>query len=285
MKIGTARDNEIVLQGEGIAALHAKLHVFDNKVQLEPILGAESYVNEQLISFKAPVALGAIIRMGGHEFAVIDPSANPVNPFAKEVKREVVSQDATLFRAPAPVQGPKASGWMLQGMHKSLKNKRYPIDETVILGRSKECGLSFSYDRLSRQHAEFKLFDGVLFVKDMQSSNGMQHNGQKVLQAKLAAGDTIAFDKLEFTVIGPQSASAEPLSTPASLNETIISSAITPELMRASQKNKRSNVADMKISQHDNKVDSKKKSANSVLLVISGLVIASVIIAAAVFLL
>lgn len=282
MKVGTAKDNEISISGDGIAALHAKLYIVDGAVQIEPIMGAESFVNEQLVNFKSPVALGDIIRFGTHEYAIIDPSKNPVNPFGQPKQEEVGGGDATMFRPAGGAEQAAASGWFIQGMQKSLKNKRYPIDKTMILGRSKECELSFAYDRLSRKHAEFKLFDGVLFIKDLGSSNGISHNGEKVEQAKLLPGDTVAFDKLEFTVIGPAGGDSQESTEDANLNETVMGAAITPEMIKQHKSSKASpSAADAELAN----LSSDSSGEGSAVLIVVGIVVAVVIVAGAYFML
>lgn len=292
MSIGSAKQNEIVLQGAGVIGVHAKIHTKASKVEIEPVTGAQVYINEQPSSTKVIVNIGDIIRIGTHEYALINPSANPVNPFASEGNaKPMASADATVFRGTDSVRKPEvanasplphqASGWYLQAMHQSLKNKRYPIDKTQTLGRSKDCGLAFAYDRLSRQHAEFKLFDGVLFVKDLDSSNGVFHNGQKVSQAKLSHGDTLAFEKLEFTVIGPESARDQEKLEQSALNETVVRAAITPDMIKqAKHKSAKTNTQP---SSAKKKEQVEKKRLSSVVYIVVGFVVASAIISAALF--
>ena len=286
MKFGSSRNNEIYLRGDGIAALHGKVYVYEGVIHIEPISDAEIHVNEHIISLKTKIKLGDIIRIGLFEFAVTNPSISKDDPFfgnkAEEIR--VASTKATIFRAsvaktPAATAIGKGSGWMLQCMNKDLKDKRYPVDNAVILGRSKKCDLSFSYDRLSRKHAEFKLLYGVLFVNDLGSLNGVYHNGQRVEKAKLTSGDTVAFDKLEFIVIGPKdSGEVEDV-----INETIVRSAITPEMLKADKLQARGQNKDGKKSAVANpRVKEQKKSDNSLMFIIFGLLIAATIVGDAV---
>ncbi|MCK5882025.1 MAG: FHA domain-containing protein, partial [Sinobacterium sp.] len=167
MRIGSARDNEIPLLGTGIAALHGYLHIDIESVVFEPIAGQSSYINEKAVTKKTQITLGDTLRMGSQEFSLSDPRAEKKQ--AKPIKPSKSADDtqSTIFRQ---VAVPDASGWMIQGLHPSLKNKRFPIDGTMTLGRSNDCELSFASDRLSRKHAQFKLLDGVLFIKDLDSS-------------------------------------------------------------------------------------------------------------------
>lgn len=235
MKVGSARNSDVIVQGEGVEPLHCQLHVSDQEMVLEPLAGNAVFLNEKPVREKVRFSAGDVIRIAAQELGVIDPR-DQTNSLPSRNRDAIESSEETVFRNPAASESlPQASGWMLQGMHKTLKNKRYPIDGVLVLGRSSECGLHFSYDRLSRKHAELKLIDGVLFVRDLDSSNGTYHNGEKVKQARLHPGDTVAFDKLEFTVIGPGSVD-DTLPPADNLNQTVVRSAITPEMIRQASK-------------------------------------------------
>ena len=241
MRIGSARDSEIPLSGEGIGAVHGYLHIDVENVIYEPILGQVSYINEKSVSKKTPFKVTDTLRIGSHEFSLSDPQAAkkqaPSSVSSAIKKKPAVPENDTQSTVFREVAIPEASGWMIQGLHPSLKNKRFPIDDIAVIGRSNECELSFANDRLSRKHAQFRLLDGILFLKDLDSSNGVFHNGEKVSQAKLANGDTIAFDKLEFTVIAPKAQNDELVGgTVDNSNATVVRAAITPEAMQQAQK-------------------------------------------------
>ena len=122
---------------------------------------------------------------------------------------------------------------MLQGIHSNIQNKRFPIDGKTVLGRSKDCDLHFSFERLSRHHAQLSVIDGKLLVEDLDSSNGTFQNGKRIKRATLHPGDTLAFDQLEFTVLGNKASNtnAETKRWDNSLNQTVVRSAITPEMI------------------------------------------------------
>lgn len=275
MQVGTARENDLILVGEGVAVHHCNLHVDDDDIVLEPLPNNPVYLNEQQLSGKARVTKGDTIRIGAQEFFVIDPrdkkASLPSQP-------EPESSQDTVFRTP---DAAKASGWMLQGMHKSLRNKRYPVDGSMTLGRSQDCGLHFPYDRLSRKHAEFKVIDGLLFLKDLGSSNGTYHNGEKIDQARLHSGDTVAFDKLEFTVIAPAALKADDTSPQQSdnLDQTVVRSAITPEMIKAARSTKaNADAAAAKMREPVSKADSGQgSSAAGILMIVAALVVVALV--------
>jgi len=238
MQIGSAREVDIPLSGEHaaeVAAMHGTLYIDGDSVSFETAPGQSAFINEKAVQGKVDFVQGDVLRLGTVEFELQTPKSAAESKSASiepKVNSPQADSQATIMRQ---VHVPEASGWMIQALHPSLKNKRFPIDGEATLGRSNECELSFSYDRLSRKHAQFRLMDGVLFVKDLDSSNGMFHNGEKVKQAKLINGDSIAFDKLEFTVIAPKTESANTDLSAENANATVVRSAITPEMMQKAQ--------------------------------------------------
>lgn len=240
MKIGSASGSEVLIGQEDAAALHAIIHVNGDELLIEPVDNHQVYINEKLAEGTSSLSVNDLIRVGTKEMTIVDPKKQSAKPSSKESPPS--SADATVFRAAidpgtaaAVIQ--QASGWILQGIHKTIRNKRYPVDGTMVLGRSQECDLHFPFDRLSRKHAELKVIDGILFVKDLDSSNGTFHNGEKISQAKVHPGDALSFDKLEFTVIGPQvSTSSASAVGDFKAGQTVVRSAITPEMIKQAGK-------------------------------------------------
>ena len=63
----------------------------------------------------------------------------------------------------------------------------------LLVGRSAMCRLVLDDPLVSRQHAEFRLENGVVVIYDLKSINGVFVNGQKVeRQLRLAAGDRVS---------------------------------------------------------------------------------------------
>lgn len=60
------------------------------------------------------------------------------------------------------------------------------------IGRDADCGIYLDDPHISRHHAEiFKANDGRISIRDLQSTNGIFLNGQKVAEATLNDGDKI----------------------------------------------------------------------------------------------
>ena len=68
----------------------------------------------------------------------------------------------------------------------------YRLDETeTVLGRGSNATIRLNDDGISRRHARILQVAGEVLVEDLQSSNGTQVNGEKVLQQALKDGDKI----------------------------------------------------------------------------------------------
>jgi len=65
----------------------------------------------------------------------------------------------------------------------------------LILGRDKECALSFDDPDVSRRHASIDYQDGQYFIADLGSTNGTIVNNQKIENAALRSGDLVRIGK------------------------------------------------------------------------------------------
>ena len=93
--------------------------------------------------------------------------------------------------------------WMLRCESGPLSGKLFPLPERAIIGRALNCDISIPEGGLSREHAELLVESNQLIVRDLDSSNGTFHNGERVPEARPSHGDLIAFDNMRFRVIGP----------------------------------------------------------------------------------
>jgi hypothetical protein len=75
-------------------------------------------------------------------------------------------------------------------------------DETIVVGRSRECDIRLADPNISRRHAEVRLEgDGSYALVDLGSTNGIELNGKRVSQARLSEGDAIAIGQTELTFV------------------------------------------------------------------------------------
>lgn len=77
----------------------------------------------------------------------------------------------------------------------------FPINKTkLVLGRSDESDLIFEYPGISRVHAEI-IYERDFSIRDLDSTNGVIVNGNKVESQKLESGDKIKLGELVFQFV------------------------------------------------------------------------------------
>jgi pSer/pThr/pTyr-binding forkhead associated (FHA) protein len=70
--------------------------------------------------------------------------------------------------------------------------------DMTVVGRREDCDLRIPLSDVSRKHCRLIKEGDVLRVEDLGSSNGTFHNGQRVQQAEIAAGDTLQIGPVVF---------------------------------------------------------------------------------------
>lgn len=77
-------------------------------------------------------------------------------------------------------------------------------DVTVVGRKSSLCDLTLDLGSISKMHCLIVKTDGLLFVRDLGSTNGTKVNGQRVIRGALLPGDELAFASMKFRVhLGP----------------------------------------------------------------------------------
>jgi pSer/pThr/pTyr-binding forkhead associated (FHA) protein len=98
-------------------------------------------------------------------------------------------------------------------------------DVTVVGRMSEHCDLVLERKSISKMHCVIARTDGLLFVRDLASTNGTKVNGQRIVRGALLPGDQLAFAGEKFRVhLGP--APAAPL--PPAVDRTEMISAAPP---------------------------------------------------------
>lgn len=77
--------------------------------------------------------------------------------------------------------------------------------DVTIVGRKRGlCDLVVDHHGVSKLHCAIAKTDGLLFIRDLGSTNGTKVNGQRVTRGALLPGDELAFGNLKFRVhLGP----------------------------------------------------------------------------------
>jgi len=70
--------------------------------------------------------------------------------------------------------------------------RKAEVNETLTIGRTRDCGLAINDSAASRRHMEIELRDGLRYAwKDLGSTNGTIVNGKRMLAGELRDGDSI----------------------------------------------------------------------------------------------
>lgn len=71
----------------------------------------------------------------------------------------------------------------------------------TVVGRSaKLCDLILDHNSISKQHCLLVKTDGLVYVRDLGSTNGTRVNGQRVTRGALLPGDTLSFASVSYRV-------------------------------------------------------------------------------------
>lgn len=78
-------------------------------------------------------------------------------------------------------------------------------EDVIVVGRKQGiCDLIVDRNSVSKLHCLLVKTDGLLFVRDLGSTNGTKVNGQRVTRGALLPGDELAFASAKYRVhLGP----------------------------------------------------------------------------------
>ena len=84
-------------------------------------------------------------------------------------------------------------------------------DVTVVGRKQGLCDIILDHDSISKMHCIIARTDGLLFFRDLGSTNGTRVNGQRVVRGALLPNDELAFAALKFRVhLGPGETVVQP---------------------------------------------------------------------------
>jgi pSer/pThr/pTyr-binding forkhead associated (FHA) protein len=68
-----------------------------------------------------------------------------------------------------------------------------PLDkDTLVLGREKSCDVPLRFPNVSHRHAQLSFQQGFWYIRDLNSTNGIKVNGERVVYKLLQPKDEIA---------------------------------------------------------------------------------------------
>jgi len=94
--------------------------------------------------------------------------------------------------------------WKLQAITGEFTGQEISIDRDMLVGRHQDADLLLQVAEISRRHAALLLKDQLLWVQDLNSSNGTFVNDIRIEQEKqLHDGDIVQFASFKFSVLAP----------------------------------------------------------------------------------
>lgn len=100
--------------------------------------------------------------------------------------------------------------------------------DVIIVGRQREhCDVMIDRKNVSKLHCVIVKTDGLLFVRDLASTNGTKVNGQRITRGALLPGDQLAFAGEKYRVhLGPD----EPVVSPGDRTEMLMNLPLPPQI-------------------------------------------------------
>lgn len=118
--------------------------------------------------------------------------------------------------------------WKLQAITGEITGQEISVDRDMLVGRHQDADVLLQAAEISRRHAALLLKDQLLWVQDLNSSNGTFINDIRIEQEKqLHDGDIVQFASFKFSVLAP---AKEILDLPEIEAEPVPTAASTPDL-------------------------------------------------------
>jgi pSer/pThr/pTyr-binding forkhead associated (FHA) protein len=194
--IGSAADNQLVLNRNGIAPHHAVLYVGDRGFVLSVVADARVHVNARPVREKAILRLGDIVSLDTLQF-ILKPDRDASILTDVPASTAKAGDEAQTRTRNVP---PKA---VLRGVSGSHFGRIVPLRGRLVIGRGSDCDLVLDEPEMSRRHAMIENTGDMIFLRDLGSANGTFVNGVQVRNAILHPDDQIAFDHNRFLLEAP----------------------------------------------------------------------------------
>ncbi len=74
------------------------------------------------------------------------------------------------------------------------------LKQQMLVGRRESCDIILRFANVSAHHCTMSIEDGYLYIRDMQSRNGIKVNDVKVSERRLSPGDVLSISKHRYRV-------------------------------------------------------------------------------------
>ncbi len=192
--IGRSKSNHLCIDNPSLDDKHARISCRDDNFILKDLGSSNgTFVNDTQINQKN-IGCGDRIRVGQVCIDIIDPflEFDTSSQWALIADSSWLNGQEFQLNFQASPQDPSNK----DSANKAPKNR-------ITLGRSNHCDIVIPGAHLSREHAELKLTDSGLQIRDLNSANGTFVNGMRVEASRLKAGDKLRIDVYSFRVFGP----------------------------------------------------------------------------------
>jgi adenylate cyclase len=77
----------------------------------------------------------------------------------------------------------------------------FPLSKReIVVGRHRSCDIVLNFHNVSGKHCQLVLSEGYWYILDLQSTNGVKVNGNKVTDSRVDPGATLAISKHFFKI-------------------------------------------------------------------------------------
>jgi hypothetical protein len=184
----TGYESSLVSELEEYLSEHAKRETYALLTPARVLLE----VDEDLELGEFGIATRMVQPRQGARKEVADAPDSQVEPGATMIYKPKVAPAAAVDAPPPDVEREVAVlNWDGQTMRVDKRR--------VLLGRSRECDIQVEDPNVSRRHAELRQEGSTYWIVDLESTNGIEVNGQRVKRAKLSSGDTFTVGATEIS--------------------------------------------------------------------------------------
>jgi pSer/pThr/pTyr-binding forkhead associated (FHA) protein len=168
--IGRHLDNDLMIAGEDVRDYHARIELTNRGPRVRPLDGANLMVGDVAVEGPRGLMPGDKLLIGHHHLTL--------------------TADA----------GERTIHWAL---YPPGDGPVHALGDSMVVGRGDDSDLQILEGHISRRHARLVTMGDVVWLADLDSSNGSYVNGERIVGAvRVYHGDELTFDISRFQLIG-----------------------------------------------------------------------------------